>query len=97
MNRRMVFYILGQMLNAEALLLLLPAAVALFYKETACAIAFFATIGIALAIGFALTVKKPQNRVIYAREGFAVVALSWIFLSGWRAAILDYEGNTILY
>ena len=27
------------------------------------------------------TYKKPENRVIYAREGFAVVALSWLLLS----------------
>ncbi|PWM25799.1 MAG: potassium transporter KefA [Oscillospiraceae bacterium] len=81
MNRRMVIYILGQMLNAEALLLLLPTVVSLLYRETDIAVSFLLTILAALAAGFLCTFRKPTDRVIYAREGFAVVALSWLVLS----------------
>ena len=86
MNRRMVIYILGQMLNAEALLLLLPTVVSLLYRETDIAVSFLLTILAALAAGFLCTFRKPTDRVIYAREGFAVVALSWLCLlyTSWR-------------
>lgn len=81
MNRRMVIYILGQMLNAEALLLLLPTVVSLLYRETDIAFSFLLTILAVVAAGFLCTFRKPSDRVIYAREGFAVVALSWLVLS----------------
>ena len=85
MNRRMVVYILGQMLNAEALLLLLPTAVSFLYREQGAAFAFLITIAATVAFGALCTFRRPQNRVIYAREGFAVVALSWLVLSAFGA------------
>lgn len=81
MNRRMVFYLTGQMLKVEAALLILPLIVSLYYKE-ACFTSFLITIGIALAVGFLLTlITRPQNHVIYAKEGFVVVTLAWISMS----------------
>ena len=81
MNRRMVFYMLGQIIKLEAAVLLLPALVALLYQES-CLWALLATAGIALAVGFALTlISRPSSQVIFAREGFVIVALSWLTLS----------------
>lgn len=77
----MVFYLTGQMLKVEAALLILPLIVSLYYKS-ACFTSFLITIGIALAVGFLLTlISRPQNHVIYAKEGFVVVTLSWISMS----------------
>ena len=81
MNRRMVFYMVGQIIKLEAAVLLLPALVALLYGE-ACLWAILATAGVALACGFALTlISRPSTQVIFAREGFVIVALSWLALS----------------
>ena len=81
MNRRMVFYMLGKIIFVEALLLTLPFAVSLIYKES-CAWSFLITIGIALAVGLILTVlSKPSTRLIYAKEGFVLVAIAWILMS----------------
>ena len=81
MNRRMVFYMLGQIIKLEAAVLLLPAVVALLYQET-CLWAILATAAVALAVGFALTlISRPSSQVIFAREGFVIVALSWLALS----------------
>lgn len=82
MNRKMVFYMIGQMIKLEAALLVLPLLVSLIYREQSTALAFLITIGIALALGFALTlIFRTKNRVIYAKEGFVIVALTWLALS----------------
>ncbi len=81
MNRRMVFHLVGQILKAEAALLALPLLVSLIYKES-CYLSFIITIGIALTLGFALTlISRPKNHIIYAKEGFVVVTLAWISMS----------------
>lgn len=81
MNRKMVFYMTGQMVKIEAALLILPLIVSLIYKE-ACWSAFLITILVALAIGYGLTILfKPNDRTIFAKEGFIIVALAWIFVS----------------
>ena len=99
MNRRMVFYTVGRISLAAAVLLLLPALVSLIYLES-CGWSFLITIAIALALSGALTrLSRPSSDVIYAREGFAIVALGWLltallgalpfFLSGEIPSFID--------
>ncbi len=81
MNHRMVFSTVGKMVWAEAILLLLPYIVSLVYKEK-CAESFLITIIIAAVIGTLLVLFfKKRDDVIYSREGFLTVSLSWIILS----------------
>ena len=81
MNRRMVFYMIGQILKLEAALLLFPIICAAVYKESEI-VSFLITMAIALAIGFVLTAfNKPKDKTIFAKEGFVIVALCWILLS----------------
>ncbi len=81
MNHRMVFGTVGKIVWAEALLLLLPYVVSLIYKE-ACANAFLITILIAAAVGTLLVLLfRKKDDLIYSKEGFLTVSLSWIILS----------------
>lgn len=97
MNRKMVFYICGQMLLIEAVLLLLPFAVSLIYGES-CAWAFLATIGIALVLGaVVMLISKPKDTVIYSREGFVITALTWIVLSAIGALPFVISGEIPSY
>ncbi len=81
MNRRMVLYTVGTVIKIEALLMLLPTVCALIYKE-ACVTDFLLSIVACLIAGFAMTLlSRPENKVIYAREGFVIVAVSWLALS----------------
>lgn len=82
MNLKMVFRVIGRILSVEAVLLLLPLAVSLIYRETAGAAAFAITAILSLAVGLLLTVVfRTKNQTIYAKEGFAIVALVWICMS----------------
>ena len=61
--------------------MLLPLITSLIYKES-CTKDFLISMGIALVVGFALTlIFKPGSKVIYAKEGFVIVSLAWLALS----------------
>ena len=97
MNRRMVFFLVGQILKAEAALLALPLIVSLLYKESGY-LSFLITIGIALVLGFGLTlISRPKNKVIYAKEGFVVVALAWLVMSAVGALPFVISGSIPSY
>ena len=81
MNRKMICRILGNILIFEAIILLLPFLVSIIYKENDTAIYFVITSMISLAIGYILANLKTDNKHIYAKEGFIIVALSWIIVS----------------
>lgn len=81
MNHRMVFSTIGKIVLGEAALLVLPYIVSLIYKET-CATSLLITIVIAVVAGLLLTIIfKQKDDVIYSKEGFIIVSLSWIVLS----------------
>ena len=93
MNRRMVLYLIGQMMKIEALLMLLPFITALLYKES-CATAFAITIAVTFVSAFAITIfSKPSNKVIYAKDGFVIVAMTWIILSCFGALPFVISGE----
>ncbi len=78
----MIFYMLGKIMMSEAILLVLPFLVSVIYREFDVALCFVYTIILSLFLGFALSVLfKPNSKVIYAKEGFIIVALAWIMMS----------------
>ena len=82
MNRKMVFSTLGQLTLSEAVLLIFPFITALIYRETKVAISFAITIGIALGLGLFLYLTfKTENKLIFAKEGFVIVAFGWLIMS----------------
>ena len=81
MNRRMVFYTVGHIATVEAALLLLPALVSLIYLEKS-GLSFLITAALSLTVGLAfILLFKPKSRMIYAKEGFAIVAYAWLLMS----------------
>lgn len=82
MNVKAVFNTLGKIALVESVLLLLPMAVSLIYGELPSALAFLITVGIAVAVGgLFVLITRRHNQVIYAKEGFAIVAGVWILIS----------------
>ena len=80
MNIKAVLNTLGKILQVEAGLMLLPLIVALIYREDP--IPFLITIGLLIVIGTLLTaVLHKGDHLIFEREGFLIVALSWVIMS----------------
>lgn len=92
MNKKVIVYLLGWILNIEAAFMLLPCIVALIYKETS-GFWFLAVLAACGAIGFLCTHKKPENMVFFAKEGFVSVSLSWIILSFFGALPFYLSGE----
>ena len=78
----MIGFVIGRILWTEAALLLLPALVALLYGEPA--LPFLGPILLLLIAGLPFR-KKPKQTSLYARDGFAVVALAWVLMSAFGA------------
>ena len=92
MNYPMVFYLTGNLLKAEAGLMLLPLLVAVFYGEDT-VLSFAITILLLLIIGLLLSFHKPEDRAMYAREGFLIVGISWVLLSLFGALPFTLSGE----
>ncbi len=81
MNKRIVFYTVGRILQIESLLMLLPTAVGIIYGESSW-IWLAVSAAIAGLVGFCMMFCfKNCDRTVFSREGFAIVALSWILMS----------------
>ena len=78
MNYQMIGFVIGRILWTEAALLMLPALVALLYGEPA--LPFLASVLLLLLAGLPLC-RRPAQKALYARDGFAVVALAWVLMS----------------
>ena len=88
----MILHILGKMMGVEGLLLLLPALVGLIYQEK-CAVYFVITAAV-LAVIFLLTGrKKPENTMLYGKDGLLIVSSAWILWSLFGALPFFLSGS----
>lgn len=92
MNHSMITYIVGFVLKFEATFMLLPCLVAVIYKENA-GFSYLLMFVICISIGHILSHKKPKNQVFYAKEGFIMVALSWLVMSIFGAMPFIFTGE----
>lgn len=94
MNRSMIRFLLAKLLLIEAVLLLVPVAIALYYQESnQVFIALFSTIGILTVLGGAGVIIKPKEKHIYAKEGVLIVSLCWILWSFFGALPFVFSGQ----
>lgn len=91
MNYRIISRTLGLVLGIEAALMLLPAAVALYYHEEM--FAWIVTLAVTAACAGILLLFKPKKRALYAREGFVGVAGSWVLMSVFGALPFRISGE----
>ncbi len=94
MRYRQIVYILGMVLRFEGLFLCLPLITALCYGEQQGVVCFAITALICILAGVLLSLKKPQNNSLYARDGFVIVSLSWILMGIMGAIPITALGNT---
>ena len=96
MNTKMIKYILARMVLMEGLLMMLPALVGLAYKESISFVYIF--VGMSLCLfGYTWGYTKPKNTRIFAKEGFVIVALSWVILSVFGAMPFYITGEIPSY
>lgn len=87
----MIGYVIGRILLTEAALLVLPAVTALLYGESVKP--FLLTALLLVIVGVVIGGRKPKQTSIYARDGFAVVALAWTLVSAFGALPFVLAGD----
>lgn len=92
----MIVYIIAKMLGVEGAVLLIPAFVAFLYGESD-AIQFLIVSAVLGAIFFIFGRKRPENKVIYAKEGLVIVGLAWILWSLFGALPFVLTGSIPSY
>lgn len=97
MNYKMVIYTIGRVVLLEAALLVLPMVMSLLYGEN-CALSFALTIVVALATGALLTLLcRGEHGSSSIKDGFMIVALTWIVLSAIGALPFVFSGEIPRY
>ena len=96
MNIKMIIYMIGRMLGVEALLLLIPAFVAMLYGERS-AVSFLITAAILAGVFLLVGRKKPKDTSIYGKEGLALVGMAWILWSLFGALPFFLSGSIPSY
>lgn len=92
----MIVYIIAKMLRVEGAVLLIPAFVAFLYGESD-VIQFLIVSAVLGAIFFIFGRKRPENKVIYAKEGLVIVGLAWILWSLFGALPFVLTGSIPSY
>ena len=81
MNKKITLKYLGYMMVIEGAFMLPAMLIAMFCGEKAAMFGFAGTIALLFVLGGPLLLLRPQNQTLYAKDGFFIVALSWIVLS----------------
>lgn len=79
MKNKLIYKYIGKVLIVFAALMVLPMIVCIIYKENA--LSFFIPALVSLGIGALLNSIKLNNKTLYAKDGFIIVALAWIIIS----------------
>ena len=88
---------LGRLLMTEGGLLLLPFVTGLIYKEDSAWWTLLTAV-ITFTAGFMLNlIFKKSDKTLFAREGFAIVALSWLTMSAFGALPFFLSGEISSY
>ena len=91
MNYRLIFRMIGRILQIVAVFMIPALAIALFQKEDAAAFGIGIAIAASAAIGTGCALLKPRSKRFFAREGFVTVGLAWIAVSLFGALPLAFR------
>ena len=88
----MVLKVLGDVLLYESLLLIIPFAISIFYKDGD-SNSFLISIIITMLFALILKSIKVKEKDMYAKEGFVIVGLTWIVISIFGALPFVISGS----
>ena len=104
MNKRLLCHLVGNVVRVCGALMVLPIIVSLIMRSGD-TMPLVLSMLIALAVGTALALVQPHRDTLRAREGFAIVAFSWIlvsflgglpfFFSGYVPSLVDCFFETV--
>lgn len=98
MNFAILSFIIGFILQFEALFLLLPWIVGMIYGEYHVALIYLVTAAVCFILGKLLSFRHTGRfKELYVREGFTAVALGWFVMSVFGAIPFVLTGEIPFY
>ncbi len=97
MNYRIVANYIAKILLLDAICMIPALLISLFQGEQAVWTAFLFTILVQAAFGGLLLLIRQKNKRLYARDGFVIVALSWVLVSAFGALPFWLSGTIQSY
>ena len=97
MNIRLVVNLLGKALAVEGALMLPSLLVSLYYDGGDWLALLLAAMLVSAVGGALAMLVRPHNDNLRAREGFAAVALIWVFMSMFGALPFYFHGSIPVY
>lgn len=104
MNKRLLCHLVGNVVRVCGALMLLPIIVSLILRSGD-TMPLVLSMLIAMAVGTAMALVQPRRDTLRAREGFAIVAFSWLlvsflgglpfFFSGYIPSLVDCFFETV--
>ena len=91
MNHQMIGFVLGRILMTEAVLMALPLLTAAVYRESL--LPFLIPMVLLSLTGIVIGRRPPKRTALFARDGFAVVALAWLLMSAFGALPFVISGD----
>ncbi|MCQ2480712.1 MAG: TrkH family potassium uptake protein [Clostridia bacterium] len=86
MNYKKIFNQLGIILLIEAVLMIIPFVMSICYRENIrVVIAFAISMAAVSIVGALFKLNKPERESFYAKDGYFLVALTWVLMSGFGA------------
>lgn len=82
MNKKMIVFSLSRIMLFTGALMIIPVFIGLYYKESSGNVmAFVNSMAIIFLIFGPLSLIKPENKMIYMKEGFIITTFIWIFMA----------------
>lgn len=98
MNKRIIFYTIKTILSLEMIFLAIPLLISFYYQESwRLKFSYVITILLIFLFTIILPKEKPKDEKVFTKEGFAIVSLSWIFMSLFGALPLCISGEVPSY
>lgn len=79
MKNKLVYKYIGKVLIAFSILIIIPIIVSLIFKESITP--FLVPLAISLTLSVLLNKIGTKNKLLYAKDGFIIVTISWIIIS----------------
>ena len=98
MNKKIIFYTIKTILSLEILFLVMPLLISFYYQENwRLKFSYIITMFLIFLFIKILPKEKPKGEKVFTKEGFAIVSLSWIFMSLFGALPFYISGEVPSY
>ena len=94
MNFKIVFNVLGGLLRLLGILMIIPLAVAIYYREPL--YPFVVAVAVSVLTGMILSLKYRSDEDWKQKEGFAIVALGWLAVAVFGAIPFVLDGFSLI-